>query len=209
MGEWRAVLPGAARTATKRRKGEPMSGKLVHLRRLLVVVPFAVALMLVSVAAVGLMTPNKADAQTTQAVTIADFAFSPASLTINVGDTVTWTNNDSATHTATATDGSFDTGELAQGASGSITFDTAGTFNYICSIHPQMTGTIIVQEAGGEPTATEPPTATEVPGALPSTGSGSSMSSAASQTNVLLIAAAIAMLLGLVALRLRHVADRK
>jgi plastocyanin len=186
-----------------------MSGKFIHLRRLLVIAPFAVALMLVSVAAVGLMTPNKADAQTTQAVTIADFAFSPASLTINVGDTVTWTNNDSATHTATATDGSFDTGELAQGASGSVTFDTAGTFNYICSIHPQMTGTIIVQEAGGEPTATEPPTATEVPGALPSTGSGSGMRSATTQTNVLLIAAAIAMMLGLVALRLRHVADRK
>jgi plastocyanin len=183
-----------------------MSGKLVHLRRLLVVSPFVVALMLVSVAAVGLMTPHKADAQTTQAVTIADFAFSPASLTINVGDTVTWTNQDSATHTATATDGSFDTGNLAQGASGSITFDTAGTFNYICSIHPQMTGTIIVQEAGAEPTAeaTTPPSTD-----LPDTGAGSSFDSAASETNVLLIAAAVSVMLGLVALRLRRVADRK
>jgi plastocyanin len=185
-----------------------MSGKLVHLRRLLFVAPFAVALLLVSVASYGLMTPNKADAQTTQAVTIADFAFSPASLTINVGDTVTWTNQDSATHTATATGGAFDTGDIVQGASASFTFDTAGTFDYICSIHPQMTGVIIVQEAGGQPTATEPPTATQAPTGMPATGSGSGLSSATSQTSVLLIAAAVAAVLGLIALRLRHDANR-
>jgi len=180
-----------------------MSGKLGHLRRLLIVTPFAVALVLVSVAAVGLSSPNKADAQGTQAIDIANFAFSPASVTIEAGTTVTWTNSDGVTHTATGTGGEFDTGNIASGASASITFDNEGTFNYICSIHPQMTGTIVVTAAGGEPTATEVPTG------MPSTGSGSSLSSAASQTSVLLIAAAVAAMLGLIALRLRHVADRR
>jgi plastocyanin len=160
--------------------------------------------MLVSVAAFGVMSPHTADAQTTHAVTIQNFAFSPASLTINVGDTVTWTNMDSATHTATATDGSFDTGNIAQGESGSITFDTAGTFNYICSIHPNMTGTIVVQEAGGQPA----PQPTAPSSGLPTTGSGSSMSSAASETNLLLIAAAVAAALGLIALRMRRAGGR-
>jgi plastocyanin len=186
----------------QRRKGESMAG--TFLRRLLILSPFTAALLLVSVATFGLLTPHTASAQTTQNVTIQNFAFSPASLTINVGDTVTWTNMDSVTHTATATDGSFDTGNIASGASGSVTFDTAGTFNYICSIHPNMTGTIIVQEAAGaEPTATSAPSS-----GLPSTGSGSSFDSAVSQTSVLLIAAAVAFLLGVVALRLRHVANR-
>jgi len=83
------------------------------------------------------------------AVTIAGFAFDPATVTIQVGDSVTWTNEDSAPHTATAGDGSFDTGQLATGDSETVTFDTAGTFAYICSIHPQMTGSVVVEAAGG------------------------------------------------------------
>lgn len=79
------------------------------------------------------------------AVTIQNFAFSPATLTVKVGDKVTWTNQDSAGHSATADDGSFDTGVLAQGKSGSITFSKVGTFTYHCSVHPMMKGTIIVQ----------------------------------------------------------------
>ena len=185
-----------------------MSGKLGHFRRLLLVSPFAVALVLVSVAAVGLMTPNKADAQATQAIDIANFAFSPASVTIEAGTTVTWTNSDSVTHNATDNGGAFASGDLATGQSYSFTFDTEGTYNYMCTIHPQMTGTIVVTAAGGEPTATEPPTATEAPTGMPSTGSGPGLGSAASQTSVLLIAAAFAVMLGLVALRLRHVANR-
>jgi plastocyanin len=82
------------------------------------------------------------------AVTIAGFAFDPATVTIQVGDSVTWTNDDSAPHTATAEDGSFDTGQLATGDSETVTFDTAGTFDYICSIHPQMTGSVVVEAAG-------------------------------------------------------------
>ncbi|HEU4920993.1 MAG TPA: cupredoxin family copper-binding protein [Candidatus Limnocylindrales bacterium] len=105
-----------------------------------------------------------------QAVTIADFAFSPPAVTITVGDTVTWTNSDAVVHTATATDGSWDTGDLAQGQSGAITFSTAGTFAYLCTPHPTMTGTVVVQAAagggggggGGGGAPTTPPTDTAV-----------------------------------------------
>ena len=84
-------------------------------------------------------------------VTMADFSFSPASITVSAGDTVTWTNSGpDEPHTATANDGSFDTGEVAVGSSASHTFTSAGTFPYVCSIHPdQMRGTVIVEAAGG------------------------------------------------------------
>lgn len=77
-------------------------------------------------------------------VAIAEFAFAPAELRVAAGTTVTWTNRDSIPHTATADDGSFDTGTLDPGASDAVTFDTAGTFAYVCAFHPNMTGTITV-----------------------------------------------------------------
>jgi plastocyanin len=78
-------------------------------------------------------------------VAIANFAFAPASLTVAVGTTVTWTNGDSASHTVTADDGSFKSDKLANGATFSQTFTSAGTFAYHCSIHPSMTATVTVQ----------------------------------------------------------------
>lgn len=78
------------------------------------------------------------------AVSIANFAFSPASITVAVGKSVTWTNNDSATHTVTWDDGSAGSDRLAPGASYSRTFTTAGTFTYHCSIHTSMKGTVVV-----------------------------------------------------------------
>ena len=77
-------------------------------------------------------------------VTIENFSFTPATLEIPVGTTVTFTNQDSVPHTATADDGSFDTGNLDNGASAEVTFDTPGTYTYVCSYHPNMTGTIVV-----------------------------------------------------------------
>jgi plastocyanin len=79
------------------------------------------------------------------AVSIANFAFSPTSITAKVGDKVTWTNNDSTTHTVTADDNSFSSGDLAPGASFSFTFTKAGTFPYHCSIHSSMKATVVVQ----------------------------------------------------------------
>lgn len=82
-----------------------------------------------------------------ESVTIASFAFSPATVTISVGDSVTWTNQDGTGHTATAS-GTFDSGNLGSGASYTATFSTAGTYDYVCSIHPSMTGRVVVQAAG-------------------------------------------------------------
>jgi plastocyanin len=76
--------------------------------------------------------------------TISDFKFTPGTITIHVGDTVSWTNNGPTNHTATANDGSFNTGTLKKGQSASHTFTKAGTFAYICEIHPFMKGTIVV-----------------------------------------------------------------
>jgi len=76
-------------------------------------------------------------------VTIADFSFSPGTVTVNTGDTVTWTNTGKEGHTATG-DG-FDTGLLSRGQSGSHTFSQAGTFSYICTPHPFMKGTVVVR----------------------------------------------------------------
>jgi plastocyanin len=78
------------------------------------------------------------------AVEIADFAFAPDSSDVKVGDSVKWTNQDGATHTVTADDGAFDSGNLAGGKSFSFTFDEAGTFAYHCNIHQSMTGTVVV-----------------------------------------------------------------
>jgi amicyanin len=91
----------------------------------------------------------------THAVAIADFAFGPATLTITVGDTVTWTNEDAVVHTATSVNGAFDSGDLEQGASYSLTFTTPGTYDYLCTPHPSMTGRIVVVAAA----ATPPPSA--------------------------------------------------
>jgi plastocyanin len=78
-------------------------------------------------------------------VAIANFAFSPASLTVKVGTKVTWTNNDSTAHTVTADQGAFDSQTVDPGGTFSFTFNHAGTFTYHCAIHSSMTATITVQ----------------------------------------------------------------
>jgi plastocyanin len=78
-------------------------------------------------------------------VTLANFAFSPTTLTVKVGTTVTWTNKDSTSHTVVSDTGVFDSGNLAPNATYTYVFAKAGTFNYHCSIHPSMKGTVIVQ----------------------------------------------------------------
>lgn len=85
-------------------------------------------------------------AQEEETVSIKNSTYSPETLTVKVGTTVTFTNNDSILHTATADDDSFDTGLLAKGESSSITFSKAGTVTYHCTQHPQMSGTIVVEE---------------------------------------------------------------
>jgi plastocyanin len=89
----------------------------------------------------------RATAAADTGVTISDFQFAPASVTVDVGDTVTWTNDGPTPHSATADDRSFDTGILDAGQSRSETFDQAGTFAYFCTPHPNMRGTVTVRAA--------------------------------------------------------------
>jgi plastocyanin len=70
--------------------------------------------------------------------------FEPADVSVAVGGTVTWTHEGSLPHTVTASDGAFDSGNLAGGETFSFTAEEAGTIDYACSIHPDMTGTITV-----------------------------------------------------------------
>ena len=86
-------------------------------------------------------TPTTAHAN----VDISGFAFVPQTLSVSPGTTVTWTNNDSSSHTIASNDNLFQSGNLAKGATFSHTFGQKGTFNYHCSIHPSMTGKIIVE----------------------------------------------------------------
>jgi len=82
---------------------------------------------------------------TTHYIDIVNFAFSPSSITINVGDTIIWTNYDSSSHTVTSDDGIFNSGGISKDNTWSYTFTSAGTFGYHCAPHPGMTGTVIVQ----------------------------------------------------------------
>lgn len=93
----------------------------------------------------GTATTGGSSGGATVQVNMEGMAFSPQTVTVKVGDTVTWTNKDAAPHNATADDKSWQTTTLAQGESASVTFTTAGTFPYICTIHPNMTATVIVQ----------------------------------------------------------------
>jgi plastocyanin len=77
------------------------------------------------------------------AVEISGFAFKPASVTVKAGATVTWTNKDSTQHTIKSD--AFNSDTLSTDQSFSFKFDTPGTYGYSCSIHPSMTGTVIVE----------------------------------------------------------------
>lgn len=75
-------------------------------------------------------------------VHLSDYKFNPNTLTVNVGDTVTFINDDSFTHNVMGD--TFQSGDITGGQSWKHTFDTAGTFTYVCTYHPGMKGTIIV-----------------------------------------------------------------
>ena len=90
-------------------------------------------------------TPAASVGGKTIEVAIQGFAFNPDSITISPGDTIKWTNMDSATHTVEATDSSFKSDNLKTGDSYEHTFTNPGTYNYMCSIHPSMRGSIIVK----------------------------------------------------------------
>jgi plastocyanin len=76
---------------------------------------------------------------------MAGMRFEPSTLTVRVGETVRWFNDDALPHTVSASDGSWDSGNLAPGSSFEYSFDAAGTYRYLCRYHPGMVGTIEVQ----------------------------------------------------------------
>lgn len=90
-------------------------------------------------------TTTTAEAQSADAVDIADFKYDPDAITVKAGAEITWTNSDDAAHTATADDGSFDTADLDKGDSKTVTFDQPGEFSYYCRFHPFMKATVEVR----------------------------------------------------------------
>ncbi len=125
------------------------------------------ALLIAGLMSVQFSTAVSADVS----VNIMNFKFDPTPLTIPVGTTVAWTNQDTAPHTATSDPGSafvFDTGRLQKGQSGKITFNQASTFTYFCSVHPTMHGSIVVMGAGGASTTAPAASAAAPSAAAPS-----------------------------------------
>ena len=90
-------------------------------------------------------SPAPAPAASGNAVSISNFAFSPASITVPAGTKVTWTNNDSAPHTVTSNTDAFESGSLSRGGTFSFTFAQKGTYEYFCSFHSSMNGKVVVE----------------------------------------------------------------
>jgi plastocyanin len=90
------------------------------------------------------LAPAAVQPATTLGVKIYGFAFYPATLKIEMGTTVKWTNHQNIDHTVTANNGSFNSGHIPPGDSFSHTFKSAGKFAYHCMIHPFMKGTVVV-----------------------------------------------------------------
>jgi plastocyanin len=120
------------------------------------------SLAMVGILAIGLATYQSVQAAAPTAaagasaqIAIQNFAFSPQTLTVAVGTTVTWTNKDSAAHTVTSDTGAWtDSGMLDTNKSFSVTFSKPGTYTYKCAVHPSMTATIKVTGAGAGSSAT-------------------------------------------------------
>jgi len=93
----------------------------------------------------GLSSRINGQQPTSTEVKIDNFSFNPATLTVAVGATVTWINRDDIPHTVVSTDGVFKSKTLDTDEKFSYTFTKAGTYSYFCSIHPKMTGKIVVQ----------------------------------------------------------------
>jgi plastocyanin len=136
------------------------SGKWFSVRRAMTAALTLLVLNGQSALAIGDVAPPVADPVS---VNILDaprpqpkWGYAPATRTVDVGTWVTWSNDGEDAHTVTAVDGSFDSGNLDPSEGFSWFFDQAGTFTYLCSLHPWMTGKIVV---GDGVSAAPPPDA--------------------------------------------------
>jgi plastocyanin len=93
----------------------------------------------------GLQGASLAQTAEPTRIVVKNFMFQPTSLTVKVGSTVTWTNMDEEPHTVVSSSGLFRSNGLDTKDSFSYEFDKAGTYTFVCSIHPQMVGKIVVQ----------------------------------------------------------------
>ena len=109
-----------------------------------VAMPVMIAVLLL-LAGSPRVTANDQAAAPTAEVKIDNFSFGPQTVTVKVGATVTWTNRDDIPHTVVSTDGVFKSKVRDTDEKFSYTFAKAGTYPYFCSIHPKMTGTVVVQ----------------------------------------------------------------
>ena len=101
-------------------------------------------LIILAAVALGMPGSPASPSGTTQSVAMQGIAFAPTQVTVHVGDTLGWANHDIVAHTATAKDKSWDVNVLP-GKTGRMVMKAAGTFDYICRYHPNMTGEIIVE----------------------------------------------------------------
>lgn len=152
----------------------------MRFRRILPIAVVVAVLALPMLASSALAAPLGKEVQ----ISVVDYRFDPKTTTVTVGDTVVWTNNGTATHTVTASDGSWDSGPLPPGKTFSHTFDRAGTVAYYCKPHGSpdgsgMAATLMVQAApAGQaqaPAATQSPAPapTQAPAAQPAGGTAS------------------------------------
>lgn len=107
------------------------------------VTPVMIAMLLLA-GSPSVMANNQPSAANAE-VKIDNFSFGPETLTVAVGTTVTWTNRDDIPHTVVSTEGMFKSKVRDTDETFSYTFDKAGTYPYYCSIHPKMTGKVVVQ----------------------------------------------------------------
>ena len=119
------------------------------MKRLLFLAALGLVTMLTLASVAGAQKASVAGAQiqqkqATRTVLIQNFSFKPAHITVKRGTRVTWINKDMTKHTATASNGAFDSGVLRPGQSYSHTFKTAGKWGYYCKIHPDMRGSVTV-----------------------------------------------------------------
>ena len=106
--------------------------------------PIMVLVLLLLIGSQGVKANEQRSAANT-AVKIDNFVFGPQTLTVPVGSTVTWTNSDDIPHTAVSTDSVFRSNVMDTNEKFSYTFTKAGTYSYYCTIHPKMTGKVVVQ----------------------------------------------------------------
>jgi plastocyanin len=106
--------------------------------------PVMIAMLLLFAGAPSVTANDKSSAANAE-VKIDNFVFGPETITVPVGATVTWTNKDDIPHTTVSTDGVFKSKVMDTDEKFSYTFTKAGTYSYFCSVHPKMTGKVVVQ----------------------------------------------------------------